>query len=177
MIRVIKDEWTPFVISIGRLNHDVNNQIPRTMRFIMTLFVNWAQRITVALGLRKTGFYLDNHRIFSGQVRKSGSTYSWAFGNDAHYAGYIEEGTGLLGPKHAMIKPKTAESLAWRGRDGKFIFAKETKGMRPYKVWANALNASEPYVQGIIDKAILGELRRRATKGMESTGYRVGGFE
>ena len=73
----------------------------------------------------------------------------------APYSRYVEEGTGLYGPKHARITPKAAQALRWLGgtygpggslrltgtrRSGKagagaaYVFARSVKGRRatPY---------------------------------------------
>lgn len=145
MIRVIKDEWTPFVKELGRVPKEVEFAIPRMMRNIISAMVYRAQQFTTALGLVKTGFYRDNHRIFSGQVRKHGKVFVGEFGNDAPYAGFLEDGTRAHGPVHAKF-------LVWTGRDGKPIFAKWVRGIRPYKVWTRAINASSNQVDAIIQR-------------------------
>ena len=47
-----------------------------------------------------------------------------------NYAEFLEYGTGIYGPKHQPIKPKSAKALHWK-KGGVSIFAKEIKGMRP----------------------------------------------
>lgn len=61
------------------------------------------------------------------------------------YARYVEEGTGLYGPKNKRIVPKTKKMLSWvaggsrktgRGKGSRRIFAKSVKGRKatPYLV-------------------------------------------
>lgn len=145
MIKVIKDEWTPFIKELGRVPKEVEFVIPRMIRNIMSAMVYRAQQFTTALGLVKTGFYRDNHRIFSGRVTKRGKQFEGSFGNDAPYAGFIEDGTRAHGPV-------TAKYLVWTGRDGKPIFAKWVRGLRPYKVWTRAINASSEQADRIIQR-------------------------
>lgn len=51
-------------------------------------------------------------------------------GTAVRYAYWVHEGTGLFGPKHMRIVPKTARYLRWqpKGSD-KYVFAKSVKGM------------------------------------------------
>jgi hypothetical protein len=47
--------------------------------------------------------------------------------NDVEYAAYVEEGTGLWGPKHApyIIRPKNPGGvLRWLAQDGSVVFAR-----------------------------------------------------
>lgn len=87
----------------------------------------------------------------------------------ANYGLYVEKGTGLFGPKHARIVPKTAKVLAWKGggpgkvrlsgrsrvvggkslADG--IFATSTKG-------AKAQPFLEPGARKAIDKSGLADV-------------------
>jgi hypothetical protein len=39
-------------------------------------------------------------------------------GTNLHYARYVEEGTGIFGPKRRKITPVTAKALAWRSMGG-----------------------------------------------------------
>ena len=160
MIKVVKDEWTPFVKELGRIPKELEFVIPRMMRDIISAMVVRAQQFTTALGLVKTGFYRDNHRIFSGRVSKVGKNFIIDFGNDAPYAGFIEDGTRAHGPKHAKY-------LVWTGRYGKPIFAKWVRGLRPYKVWTRAIGATSEKADAIIAKSFqkgIEKLNKRVTR-------------
>lgn len=87
----------------------------------------------------------------------------------AHYARYVEEGTGLYGPKHSRIVPVSRKALRWMGgppgsmrlsgspRKGKAgagagpIFARSVAGRRATPFFFSG-------VQNAIDKAGLAEL-------------------
>jgi hypothetical protein len=51
------------------------------------------------------------------------------------YARYVEEGTGIYGPKGQPIRPKKARMLSWKS-GGKRVFAKSVRGRKatPYLV-------------------------------------------
>jgi hypothetical protein len=169
MIKVVKDEWTPFVQELQKLNIGLTNIVPRVMRSIIAMWVRRAQGITRQLGLIKTGYYLDAHKFSSGRVNRLGkSTFTMEFGNDAYYAGFLEEGTRAHGPKHAKY-------LVWRGGKGELIFAKWVRGIKPYRVWGKAVDNTENLIRNEWDKAIPKELermRKSAIKGFEGGGYR-----
>jgi hypothetical protein len=82
-------------------------------------------------------------------------------GSDLEYAAYVHHGTGIYGPRHALIYPVSARVLSWvprtggqgsrvgRGRKGKGetgrVFARYVRGMpaRPFLV--EALQAVSPW--------------------------------
>lgn len=169
MIRVIKDEWTPFVKELQRLNINLTKIVPRTMRSIIAMWVRRAQGITRQLGLVKTGYYLDAHKFSYNRINRRGaSTFTMEFGNDAYYAGFLEEGTKAHSPKHAKF-------LVWRGGKGELIFAKWVRGIQPYRVWGKALDNTDNLVLNEWNKSIPNELKRMrksAVKGFEGGGYR-----
>ena len=74
-------------------------------------------------------------------------------GTNLEYALFVHEGTGIYGPKHRPIKPRTAKVLRWpvRGtnRGGSrtigavgFAFAPQVKGVRPRPFLRDALRAA-----------------------------------
>lgn len=97
-----------------------------------------AKRLTVPI--RKTG-------NLGRSIRPGFLSAKSAFVNaEASYAAYVEKGTGIYGPKHRPIVPRTKKVLAWRtgavtlsGRsrvkDGVeqagWAFARSVKGRRP----------------------------------------------
>lgn len=157
MITVVKDEWTPFIKNVRGMNNPLMKIVPRTMRQIIALWVRRAQGITKALGLIKTGWYFDRHKFSYNKIEKRGQEWVGYFGNDAHYAGFLEEGTNAHGPKHAKF-------LVWRGEKGQLIFAKWVRGIRPYRVWSKALDNTNNLVEQIIDTAIEKQLDKLASR-------------
>lgn len=67
------------------------------------------------------------------------------------YGVYIEEGTGIYGPKGTRIKPKRAKVLAFKS-GGKMVFARSVKGMRKRPFFKPGFDASKSYIKGQFDK-------------------------
>lgn len=61
------------------------------------------------------------------------------------YGIYIEEGTGLYGPRRQAITPKTGKVLAFRS-GGSMVFAKKVKGMKPRPFFKPGWQAAQPYI-------------------------------
>lgn len=70
-------------------------------------------------------------------------------GTGVYYALYVHDGTGIYGPKHALIRPKQAKALVFRSKvygakRGKYkglVFARYVRGMRPNPFLRDALPA------------------------------------
>lgn len=62
-------------------------------------------------------------------------------GSHVHYARYVHDGTGLHGPKRSLIYPRRAKVLRWR-RNGAYVYARYTRGMRPNTFLTSALSAA-----------------------------------
>lgn len=58
--------------------------------------------------------------------------------NPAGYLRYLDTGTGLYGPKNQFIVPRQAKVLHWT-ENGKDIFVKRTKGVKPQRFISDAL--------------------------------------
>lgn len=63
-------------------------------------------------------------------------------GTNVKYARFVHDGTGLYGPRHAVIKPKQAKVLRWTKRDGTVRYAKFIRGMAPNPFLKKALKAA-----------------------------------
>ena len=70
-------------------------------------------------------------------------------GTGVYYALYVHDGTGLYGPKHKLIYPRTARVLVFKSKvygakKGKYagkVFARFVRGMRPNPFLKDALPA------------------------------------
>jgi hypothetical protein len=70
-------------------------------------------------------------------------------GTNLYYARYVHDGTGIYGPKRAVIKPKRAKALVFRsklygqksGPFRGFVVVKSVKGMKPNPFLRDALPA------------------------------------
>lgn len=97
-------------------------------------------------------------RIDTGRLRASIATQlvhrdgapAVLVGTNVNYALFVHEGTGLYGPRHQLIKPKTGKVLVFPSKahgkkKGKFkgrVVVRSTKGMAPNRFLANALTAA-----------------------------------
>lgn len=64
-------------------------------------------------------------------------------GTNVEYAIYVHEGTGLYGPKHRRIVPRTKRYLRFRPQGTqRFVYARSVKGMRPNPFLVDALSAA-----------------------------------
>lgn len=76
--------------------------------------------------------------------RKSSRTLTVRIGTNVEYAIWVHDGTGLYGPMHRMITPKTKRYLRFKPHgSNKYVFAKAVKGMRANPFLLNALSAAQ----------------------------------
>lgn len=66
------------------------------------------------------------------------------------YAVFIEEGTGLYGPRKSYIMPKRAKVLAFKV-NGKMVFAKKTRGQKANPFVQRTRDKAEPKINKIFD--------------------------
>lgn len=70
-------------------------------------------------------------------------------GTSVYYARWVHDGTGIYGPRHALIFPRRGKVLVWRSRiygakKGKWagkVVVRSTKGMKPNPFLQDALPA------------------------------------
>lgn len=53
---------------------------------------------------------------------------------------WLDQGTGIYGPRRQRIVPKRAKYLRWTTRTGRVVFARSVKGIKPTKFLRNSLN-------------------------------------
>lgn len=75
-------------------------------------------------------------------------------GSNLEYALFRHEGTGIYGPRGAMIRPRTAKFMVWSVRNNNYVttggkrntgqlaFARETKGIKGVPFLLDALDAA-----------------------------------
>lgn len=59
----------------------------------------------------------------------------------ASYGLFVHEGTGIYGPKRRPIEARPGRMFVFPGRDGKLVFTRRIKGMRPRPFLRQALQA------------------------------------
>ncbi len=64
-------------------------------------------------------------------------------GFNVFYGLFVHEGTGIYGPRHSMIRPRTATFLKFKPRgESEFVYARAVRGMQPNPFLKNALSAA-----------------------------------
>lgn len=102
----------------------------------------------------KLNLQTEPRRVNTGRLRGNIRTTLVSFsgkpavrvGTSVYYALYVHDGTGLYGPKHALIYPKRRKVMRWKagyGKKGGYAYARHTKGMRPNPFLRNALKAAK----------------------------------
>lgn len=90
-------------------------------------------------------------RIDTGRLRASINTQlvtrdgspAVLVGTNVRYSRWVHDGTGLYGPKHARITPKSRRRLRFRPKGSrKFVYARSVVGMAPNPFMRNALPAA-----------------------------------
>jgi hypothetical protein len=101
--------------------------------------------------LAKKNLQRPPQRVKTGQLRASITITpflvqgypAFRVGSALPHARFVHDGTGIYGPHHQLIEPKTAKVLAWKGNMGEFVFAKHVKGMPPNPFLKDALIAAK----------------------------------
>lgn len=117
-----------------------------------------------------TGFL---HSSIVGQVTSdsTGKTYARP-GSGVYYAKFVETGTGIYGPKKAIIKPKLRKAMAWhpttfsgapvKGPGGKGkankIVRKSVKGQKPVQMFHHTFLQDKPKLQSKFQTAFRSNL-------------------
>lgn len=89
-------------------------------------------------------------RVDTGLLRSSiavqlrtGPDISVRIGTNVYYALWIHEGTGIYGPRHAPIFPKTARYLRFKPKGADhYIYRRSVKGIKPNPFLVEALSAA-----------------------------------
>lgn len=90
-------------------------------------------------------------RIDTGRLRASVATqlvnragsFVVLVGTNVKYARWVHDGTGIYGPLHRPIKPRTKKFLRFKpSKKSKYVYARQVKGMKPNRFLLNALHAA-----------------------------------
>lgn len=90
-------------------------------------------------------------RVDTGNLRSSVHTQEARYqgrpavrvGTNVKYALYVHQGTGLFGPKRALIRPRNAKVLAFKPRRSRrTVFVRYVRGMRANHFLTDALPAA-----------------------------------
>lgn len=61
-------------------------------------------------------------------------------GTPLKYGLWLDQGTGIYGPRHRPIRPVRAQYLRFTTRTGQVVYAKSVRGIRPTRFLRNSLN-------------------------------------
>lgn len=100
------------------------------------------------------GFVTGNlARSINSAVVPLGGDVKGIVSASASYASFVNDGTGLFGPKHELITPKNKKAMRWKGSGG-FIFAKSTKGQHAKKFMEKGYAAAKQRVEERFNMAL-----------------------
>lgn len=98
--------------------------------------------------------------VDKGQLRQSIKAHppskvmgSWQskVGSGLEYAKYQEHGTGIYGPSGRPITARSGKMLAWRGKDGKMIFARSVRGVKKREFMKKGIEYAKKNIGHAID--------------------------
>lgn len=178
----------PSAAALARIiDQETDRALVDAAKYVRSKAASYANRPEPRWGSNRTGSL--GRSITVGNIQRGTSEKSIEVGTNLHYARYVEEGTGLYGPKKQVIRPRTAKVLAWRSvgtgtklvasgirrsrgsikprpaRDVYMVFARYTRGMRPWHYMKGAFEAPETATY----------FRRRIEQAAERIGQRIGG--
>ena len=67
------------------------------------------------------------------------------------YGIFVEKGTGIYGPRHRPITPKSAKVLAFKA-GGSMVFTKKVLGMKPRPFFKPGWQAAQPFIRSQFDQ-------------------------
>lgn len=166
-----------------------NKALTDTARYVRAKAAKYPPKASSA-SYKRTGSL--GRSITVGEIKETPGYAAVEVGTNLHYARYVEEGTGIYGPKGVKIVPKTAKVLAWRSmgkptgpasvliatglgrRKGKLSrrkakdtymnFAASVKGMKPWHYMQKAFE----------DPATQAYFKQRLAQMLANLGARIG---
>lgn len=111
----------------------------------------------IALSTAKQQAPVQSNLLRGSITRSIISPFEGTIGSNVEYAKYQEFGTGIYGPRHAMIFPKRGRFMVFKGKSGKMVFARQTRGVRPkhfMKKGLLAVQAQLSYIKRVGAEAV-----------------------
>ncbi len=90
--------------------------------------------------------------ILRDPAKRTGNLLQGGVGTSVKYAEWMETGTGIYGPAHRPIRPKTAKALMFDYK-GTVYTVREVKGAIGYKYMGRALKTNRPRIDGFFEAA------------------------
>lgn len=88
--------------------------------------------------------YRKGHYV--GSIKIEETEKGVKVGPHVDYSRFVEEGTGMFGPRFRLIRPKKAKVLHWVSETGKHVFAMYTVGMPGQFPVKRAREAAKPRI-------------------------------
>lgn len=89
----------------------------------------------------------------AGSFRKTESRNKVVMSTSAKYAEYLNEGTGVYGPRGQPIRPVKKKALKWSGKDGTFI-RKSVKGIKGRHFIEEAVKQLDTKMPAVLQQAV-----------------------
>lgn len=89
----------------------------------------------------------------ASSFRKTESREKIIMSTSAKYAEYLNEGTGVYGPRGQVIKPTNKKALAWGGKNGNFV-RKSVKGIKGRHFVEKAIQRLDEKMPSILQQAV-----------------------
>jgi hypothetical protein len=134
----------------------------RTINQFITKFPNVIDKATGKTAQRGTVVIVKKTPRLFGDARRSWGfkrlqKFVWLIFSSLQRIVFLEEGTGIHGPKRRVIKPKKAKMLRWVDpKTGDVIWAKQVRGIRPVAMVKNSIS--------LITKILVQEIKNRIAK-------------
>jgi hypothetical protein len=138
---------------------------------LLLVEAEWKHRLVPNLRGYRTGTY--SRSITNNGGVRVGNFIKGLVGTNVQYAPYLEYGTGLYGPRHRWIEPRTAKALRFPARVGagtpftlagrrrsgragenaRYVFARRVRGIRPRRYARDAAMIAAPKVGKVFEAA------------------------
>lgn len=145
-------------IDYNRLKIKQKNIKKAQKRIIVLVSNELVRNLKMNTPVGETGFARNSWHII---YNNNGSSVK----SDVRYILYIDQGTGIYGPKHELIKPENSKVLRFKwfksgvipSKDGYYYF-KHVKGIKPKYILKNGINKTKTRIKGLTSLVIREDL-------------------
>ena len=75
--------------------------------------------------------------------------------SNAHYTSYVNDGTGIYGPRGQVIRPKSKKALKFTTKGGTTVFAKYVRGIKPRRFVEKSITQTERRNDEFLIRAVM----------------------
>jgi hypothetical protein len=120
---------------------------------------NAIMRTALTVEAKAKGYAPVQYGLLRGSINTQGpfvttNNVEASVGTQQEYAPHQEYGTGIYGKTGQMIRPKRGKFLAWKGANGKWIFARAVKGVKGKLYFKRAKEESKPLMTSYMQEAL-----------------------